>query len=435
VSSSSSYDPRIAAALRNPHIRAQVQAMAGDGSSDNGVGGEAPGGEGGPHEHAEYATTGALEQVAEAADTALGAAQAADTAVDQANADLEAHALTAHGLAAHAIDGAFHTGAEVLPTTGQKNALAGTSGTPGSGNRYVTEQDTHTHIVAELPPDVVYDAQLEDDIGTAVAEHVTAAHAGLATDAEVSAAVAAKADASHSHTDGDLPAGLARDAEVTAAIAAHVAAEPHEEPGAAGQAFPVGSVFLSVVSTDPATLLGYGTWLAIAAGRMLVGRDSGDAAFDTAEETGGAATHTHAGYSDHAALTHAGAAVADHSVTQPAAHTDVPTHTHATDSQGAHVHDEFRNSATTGGLDGWAAGDTSTNTPTLTGYDTGSAGGHTHTAQAPAGAVASQPHTGAAVSAHGVTQPSQHAAQSHSAHDSPSHLPPYFVVYAWKRTA
>jgi hypothetical protein len=399
VSSSSSYDPRIAAALRNPHIRAQVQAMAGDGSSDNGVGGEAPGGEGGPHEHAEYATTGALEQVAEAADTALGAAQAADTAVDQANADLEAHALTAHGLAAHAIDGAFHTGAEVLPTTGQKNALAGTSGTPGSGNRYVTEQDTHTHIVAELPPDVVYDAQLEDDIGTAVAEHVTAAHAGLATDAEVSAAVAAKADASHSHTDGDLPAGLARDAEVTAAIAAHVAAEPHEEPGAAGQAFPVGSVFLSVVSTDPATLLGYGTWLAIAAGRMLVGRDSGDAAFDTAEETGGAATHTHA------------------------------------DSQGAHVHDEFRNSATTGGLDGWAAGDTSTNTPTLTGYDTGSAGGHTHTAQAPAGAVASQPHTGAAVSAHGVTQPSQHAAQSHSAHDSPSHLPPYFVVYAWKRTA
>lgn len=27
------------------------------------------------------------------------------------------------------------------------------------------------------------------------------------------------------------------------------------------------------------------------------------------------------------------------------------------------------------------------------------------------------------------------AVDAHSAHDAPSHLPPYFVVYAWKRTA
>jgi hypothetical protein len=149
---------------------------------------------------------------------------------------------------------------------------------------------------------------------------------------------------------------------------------------------------------------------------------------DTAGATGGAATHAHAGHTDHAALTHSGTAVADHTVTQPSAHTDVPTHTHSTDSQGAHVHDEYRNSATTGGLDGWAAGDTSTNTPLITGYDTGSAGAHTHTAAAPAGAVASQPHTGTAVSAHSVTQPSQHAAQSHSAHDSVNHEPAYYAL-------
>jgi hypothetical protein len=36
-----------------------------------------------------------------------------------------------------------------------------------------------------------------------------------------------------------------------------------------GEAFPVGSVFVSVVSTNPATLLGYGTWSAFGAGRMM----------------------------------------------------------------------------------------------------------------------------------------------------------------------
>jgi hypothetical protein len=55
----------------------------------------------------------------------------------------------------------------------------------------------------------------------------------------------------------------------------------------AGEAFPVGSVFITVVATDPATLLGYGTWQAFGAGRVLVGIDAGDPDFDTVEETGG----------------------------------------------------------------------------------------------------------------------------------------------------
>ena len=62
--------------------------------------------------------------------------------------------------------------------------------------------------------------------------------------------------------------------------------------GVTSAAWPVGSVFVSVVSTNPATLLGYGTWAAFGAGRVMVGFDSGDTDFDAAEETGGAKTHT-----------------------------------------------------------------------------------------------------------------------------------------------
>lgn len=61
---------------------------------------------------------------------------------------------------------------------------------------------------------------------------------------------------------------------------------------AAIDAWPVGSVFVSIVDTDPATLLSGGTWARIAEGRVLVGQDDADTDFDTAEETGGAKTHT-----------------------------------------------------------------------------------------------------------------------------------------------
>ena len=57
-------------------------------------------------------------------------------------------------------------------------------------------------------------------------------------------------------------------------------------------AYPVGSIYTSVVATNPATLLGVGTWAAFGAGKVMVGIDSSDTAFDTVEETGGAKTHT-----------------------------------------------------------------------------------------------------------------------------------------------
>ena len=63
--------------------------------------------------------------------------------------------------------------------------------------------------------------------------------------------------------------------------------------------YPVGSVYINATSaTNPATLLGFGTWVAFGAGRVMVGLDAGNALFDTAEETGGSAnavvvSHTH----------------------------------------------------------------------------------------------------------------------------------------------
>lgn len=63
--------------------------------------------------------------------------------------------------------------------------------------------------------------------------------------------------------------------------------------------YPVGSIYINATSsTNPGTLLGFGTWTAFGAGRVMVGLDAGNAAFDTAEETGGSAdaivvSHTH----------------------------------------------------------------------------------------------------------------------------------------------
>lgn len=54
--------------------------------------------------------------------------------------------------------------------------------------------------------------------------------------------------------------------------------------------YPVGSIYMSVKSTNPGTLFG-GTWVAIAQGRTLVGVNTSDNDFKTPEKTGGEKTH------------------------------------------------------------------------------------------------------------------------------------------------
>jgi hypothetical protein len=63
--------------------------------------------------------------------------------------------------------------------------------------------------------------------------------------------------------------------------------------------YPVGSIYINAgVTTNPATLFGFGTWVAFGAGRVMVGFNAGDTLFDALEETGGSkdaitVSHTH----------------------------------------------------------------------------------------------------------------------------------------------
>lgn len=63
--------------------------------------------------------------------------------------------------------------------------------------------------------------------------------------------------------------------------------------------YPVGSIYINAgVTTNPATLFGFGTWVAFGAGRVMVGLNAGDPLFDALEETGGSkdaivVSHTH----------------------------------------------------------------------------------------------------------------------------------------------
>ncbi|MHB0978399.1 MAG: phage baseplate protein [Minisyncoccota bacterium] len=116
----------------------------------------------------------------------------------------------------------------------------------------------------------------------------------LATNAEVQTGT----DAARAVTPAGLASLTATDARrglvelaTTAEVNTGTDTEKAITPAALTKAWPIGSVFIAVVSTNPNTLLGYGTWVAFGTGRTLVGIDVGQAEFDVVEETGGAKTH------------------------------------------------------------------------------------------------------------------------------------------------
>jgi len=57
--------------------------------------------------------------------------------------------------------------------------------------------------------------------------------------------------------------------------------------------YPVGSIYINAaVTTNPGTLLGFGTWAAFGTGKVIIGYDASDSDFDALQETGGAKTVT-----------------------------------------------------------------------------------------------------------------------------------------------
>jgi hypothetical protein len=141
---------------------------------------------------------------------------------------------------------------------------------------------------------------------------------------------------------------------------------------------PVGSIYTATVSTNPATLLGFGTWTAFGAGRVLIGDGGGF----SAGATGGSAD----------------AVVVSHNHTASSSVSD-PSHAHGPQA-GQYVY------TNAGGVDSAGGG----------GFISGGIRGTT-TATASTGITVTTTNTAAGVSG------------------TNANLQPYVVVYMWNRTA
>lgn len=158
--------------------------------------------------------------------------------------------------------------------------------------------------------------------------------------------------------------------------------------------YPVGSIYTNATSsTNPGTLLGFGTWAAFGAGRVMVGFDSSNALFDTAEETGGSANSI------------------------------VVSHTHTADTQSNHQH--YAASSTTAGPRQTNSDVSSSN---YISTNTGVSGLNEAYNLAATGNVSDVGLTSSAGS-------HSHTISTEGSSGTNANYQPYITVYMWKRTA
>lgn len=220
----------------------------------------------------------------------------------------------------------------------------------------------------------------------------------VATKADINSPTFLGTPAAPTASAGTSTTQLATTAFVAAAVAATASAVK-------AALFPVGSIYTNATdSTNPGTLLGFGTWSAFGAGRVPVGYDGTNTLFNAAEKTGGSYD----------------AVVVSHSHTFSASGTSGASggHSHSVSDPG-HSHQittSYTGGGTTGigGSGGYVSPGTtsygSSNSAT-TGISIGSVGDHTHS-----------------VSVSGTTATVGNSATN-------ANLPPFITVYMWKRTA
>ena len=261
------------------------------------------------------------------------------------------------------------------------------------------------------------------------------------------------------------------------------------KPAILSSAFPVGCIYTSTSSANPASFLGIGTWSAYGSGRVLVGAGSGY----SAGSTGGSASvkviptgsvggtqltvanlpsHTHT-------ATTASAGAHSHTAQSAGAHvhteSSAGSHTHTAQNAGGHTHTrgtmEISGTYTTRGLEhlktaatgafydagtsdasargngeigatigfrasgGWTGATSSNGSHSHT---INSAGAHTHTIASAGAHTHSTDSKGSHTHTITVSSTGSGTAHTHSftgAEVTISTLQPYVVVYFWRRTA
>ena len=233
--------------------------------------------------------------------------------------------------------------------------------------------------------------------------------------------------------------------------------------------YPVGSIYMSASSTNPGVLFG-GTWVAWGQGRVPVGVNADDTAYNGSDKTGGNATVTPSGSVADATQggtisnTTAGGTVGGHTLTvaETPAHTHTgPSHTHnaTTSNAGGHTHEVW---IIAQGWSGWqddanyyphyygftswvnppAFGQSPANRYAVFSGQTRGVGDHAHSLTTSAsgdGATSSVGGNGS--HNHGFTGTAHSHTFTGSAHShtftgtAQSTIQPYVTCYMWKRTA
>jgi hypothetical protein len=273
--------------------------------------------------------------------------------------------------------------------------------------------------------------------------------------AELDAELNAVASAIASKSDSNSPTFTGTPAAPTATLGTNTTqlATTAFVQAALNALYPVGSIYINAsVTTNPASLLGFGTWVAFGEGRVIVGQNTSDTDFDTLEETGGskasvaAHTHTFTTGTESVGHTHSGTTSA---VSNDHTHSFSGTtgtmnsnwaHSHSVNDPG-HVHGfyPFYAGSPGAGATGWDGDPDSiwqtrnTNSAT-TGITINSTDiNHTHNfSGTTSGISANHTHT---ITTGGVSASHTHSGTTASTGNSNGNLQPYVVVKMWKRTA